>query len=227
MSDRALAAGAEHTVAPNPPLPIAITTIGVMAIAMVGSSISSQLVDLDIAGAFSVSADEASWIACIATMAEVASIPIAAILVRTLSLRTVVLCSASLYALCACMSFFSSRARNPSSCCAQPRVFAAAGVKAHSAVDQATANLAYENQQLVVIDTNEAVAKARVDSGEAALLSAKLALADTAVWAPIERRRQSQGPRRRIRRRRHAHARSSRSPIFGSRPITERPRSAA
>jgi len=41
-----------------------------MAIAMVGSSISSQLVDLDIAeiaGAFSVSADEASWIACAAT----------------------------------------------------------------------------------------------------------------------------------------------------------------
>jgi len=160
-----------------------------MAIAIVGSSISSQLVDLDIAdiaGAFSVSADEASWIACVATMAEVASIPIAAILVRALSLRTVVLCSASLYALCACMSFFSPRARNPLSCCAQPRVFAAAGVKAHSAVDQATANLAYENQQLVVIDTNEAVAKARVDSGEAALLSAKLALADTAVWAPIE-----------------------------------------
>src|SRR5712671_6532301 len=80
-----------------------------MAIAIVGSSISSQLVDLDIAdiaGAFSVSADEASWIACVATMAEVASIPIAAILVRALSLRTVVLCSASLYALCACMSLF-------------------------------------------------------------------------------------------------------------------------
>ena len=113
MSDRALAAGAEHTVAPHPPLPVAITTIGVMAIAMVGSSISSQLVDLDIAGAFSVSADEASWIACIATMAEVASIPIAAILVRTLSLRTVVLCSASLYALCACMSFFLVAGEEP------------------------------------------------------------------------------------------------------------------
>jgi membrane fusion protein (multidrug efflux system) len=62
----------------------------------------------------------------------------------------------------------------------------AAGVKAHSAVDEATANLAYENQQLVVIDANETVAKARVDSAEAALLSTKFALADTAVWAPID-----------------------------------------
>jgi membrane fusion protein, multidrug efflux system len=62
----------------------------------------------------------------------------------------------------------------------------AAGVKAHSAVDQATANLAYENQELVVIDANVGVAKARVDSAEAALLAAKFALADTAVWAPID-----------------------------------------
>jgi membrane fusion protein (multidrug efflux system) len=62
----------------------------------------------------------------------------------------------------------------------------AAEVKAHSEVDQATANLAYENQQLVVIDANVGVAKARVDSAEAALLSAKFALADTAVWAPID-----------------------------------------
>ena len=62
----------------------------------------------------------------------------------------------------------------------------AAGVKAHSEVDQATANLAYENQQLVVIDANVGVAKARDDSAEAALLSAKFALADTAVWAPID-----------------------------------------
>jgi membrane fusion protein (multidrug efflux system) len=62
----------------------------------------------------------------------------------------------------------------------------AAQVKAHSDVDQATANLAYENQQLVVIDANEAVAKARIDSADAALLSAKFALADTAVWAPID-----------------------------------------
>jgi membrane fusion protein, multidrug efflux system len=62
----------------------------------------------------------------------------------------------------------------------------AAGVKAHSAVDQATANLAYENQQLVVINANIGVAKARVDSAEAALLAAKFALADTAVWAPID-----------------------------------------
>jgi membrane fusion protein, multidrug efflux system len=62
----------------------------------------------------------------------------------------------------------------------------AAEVKAHSEVDQATANLAYENQQLVVIDANVDVAKARVGSAEAALLSAKFALADTAVWAPID-----------------------------------------
>ena len=62
----------------------------------------------------------------------------------------------------------------------------AAEVKAHSEVDQATANLAYENQQLVVINANEVVAKARVDAAEAALLAAKFALADTAVWAPID-----------------------------------------
>jgi DHA2 family multidrug resistance protein len=87
-----------------PPLPVAIGTIGVMTVAMVGSSISSQLVDLaiaDVGGAFSVSADQASWIACVATMAEVAGIPIAAILVRALSLRTVVIWASGLYALCA------------------------------------------------------------------------------------------------------------------------------
>src|SRR5215471_18662785 len=49
-----------------------------------------------------------------------------------------------------------------------------------------TANLAYENQQLVVIGANEDVAKARVGSAEAAVLTAKFALADTAVWAPID-----------------------------------------
>src|SRR5260370_33292470 len=87
-----------------PPLPVAIGTIGVMTVAMLGSSISSQLVDLaiaDVGGAFSISADQASWIACIATMAEVAGIPIAATLVRALSLRTVVIWVSGLYALCA------------------------------------------------------------------------------------------------------------------------------
>lgn len=87
-----------------PPLSVAIQTIGVTAVALVGSSISSQLVDLaiaDIGGGFSVSADEASWIACIGTMAEVAAIPIAAILVRALSLRVVVIAAAGLYALSA------------------------------------------------------------------------------------------------------------------------------
>jgi DHA2 family multidrug resistance protein len=87
-----------------PPLSVAIQTIGVVAVALVGSSISSQLVDLaiaDVGGAVSVSADQASWIACIATMAEVAGIPIAAILVRALSLRTVVIAATGLYALAA------------------------------------------------------------------------------------------------------------------------------
>jgi membrane fusion protein, multidrug efflux system len=62
----------------------------------------------------------------------------------------------------------------------------AANVTARSAVDQATANLAYEREQLVVIDANEAVAKAQIDSANAALLSAKFALDDTEVWAPID-----------------------------------------
>src|ERR1700757_3135091 len=101
------------SVAPaaHPPLPVAITTIGVIAVAMVGSTISSQLVDLDIAdigGGFSLSADNASWIACVATMAEVVSIPIAAILVRALSLRRVAVYSASLYVVCACLSLLVS-----------------------------------------------------------------------------------------------------------------------
>jgi DHA2 family multidrug resistance protein len=74
--------------------------IGIMTIAMIGSSISSQLVDLEIAdigGTFSVSADDGSWIACIATMAEVAAIPIAATLVRALTLRTVVIGSSVIF----------------------------------------------------------------------------------------------------------------------------------
>src|ERR1700739_331129 len=74
MSDSASAANAAQTVAAHPPLSVAITTIGVIAVAMVGSTISSQLVDLDIAdigGGFSVSADDASWIASVATVAEV------------------------------------------------------------------------------------------------------------------------------------------------------------
>jgi DHA2 family multidrug resistance protein len=87
-----------------PPLRVAVETIAVISIAMVGSSISSQLVDLGIAdsgGGFSLSADEASWIACVATMAEVAAIPIAATLMRALSLRTVALSTASIFAVCA------------------------------------------------------------------------------------------------------------------------------
>jgi DHA2 family multidrug resistance protein len=111
MSDRAPAASAAQAVASHPPLSIAITTIGVIAVAMVGSTISSQLVDLDIAdigGGFSVSADDASWIASVATMSEVVSIPIAAILVRALSLRRVAVYSAALYVVCACLSLFAA-----------------------------------------------------------------------------------------------------------------------
>jgi len=92
--------------APGPavPLPIgvAVQAIGVLTVAMIGSSISSQLVDLaiaDVGGGFSVSADSASWIACVATMAELAAIPLAALLVRALSLRVVVIWTAGLYAL--------------------------------------------------------------------------------------------------------------------------------
>jgi hypothetical protein len=43
-----------QTVAAHPPLSVAITTIGVIAVAMVGSTISSQLVDLEIAGGLGV-----------------------------------------------------------------------------------------------------------------------------------------------------------------------------
>jgi membrane fusion protein (multidrug efflux system) len=63
---------------------------------------------------------------------------------------------------------------------------AAANVAARSSVDQANANLAYEREQLVVIDSDEAVAKAQVDAAQAALLSAKFALDDTEIWAPID-----------------------------------------
>src|SRR5262249_45267838 len=42
----------------------------------------------------------ASWIACTATMAEVAGIPIAAVLVRAVSLRTVALWAGSIFAHC-------------------------------------------------------------------------------------------------------------------------------
>jgi MFS transporter, DHA2 family, multidrug resistance protein len=90
-----------------PPLRASMETIGVMTLAMVGSSISSQLVDLaiaDVGGGFSVSADQASWIACLATMAEVMAIPIAATLVRALSLRALALWTGSIFAICALAS---------------------------------------------------------------------------------------------------------------------------
>src|SRR5712692_2162570 len=62
----------------------------------------------------------------------------------------------------------------------------AAAAQARSAVDQAAANIAFEREQLVVIDSNEAVARAQVASAEAALLAAKFALDDTEIWAPID-----------------------------------------
>ena len=80
----------------------------------------------------------------------------------------------------------------------------AAAATARAAVDQATANLSYEREQLAVIDANETAAKAQVASAEANLLSSKFALDDTVPsrWC----HRQSQGPRGRIRHRRHADA---------------------
>jgi membrane fusion protein (multidrug efflux system) len=62
----------------------------------------------------------------------------------------------------------------------------AATATAHASVDQATANLAFEREQLVVIDANETAAKAQVASAEANLLSAKFALNDTEIWSPID-----------------------------------------
>lgn len=62
----------------------------------------------------------------------------------------------------------------------------AAAVEARSAVDQAQANLAFERGQLLVIGSNEAVARAQIASAEAALLSAKFALDDTEIWVPID-----------------------------------------
>ena len=96
-----------------PPLSVAVQTIGVLTIAMAGASITSQLVDLaiaDVGGAFSISADQASWIACIATMAEVAGILIAAILARALSLRVLALSAAAIFTLCALASLHAADA---------------------------------------------------------------------------------------------------------------------
>jgi membrane fusion protein (multidrug efflux system) len=62
----------------------------------------------------------------------------------------------------------------------------AAVAKMRSDVDSARANLAYETEQLVVIAANETMANAQVASAAATLLSAKFALRDTEVWAPID-----------------------------------------
>jgi len=61
----------------------------------------------------------------------------------------------------------------------------AASATAHAGVDQATANLAFEREQLVVIDANETSAKAVSAAAEASLLSSKFALEDTEIWSPI------------------------------------------
>jgi membrane fusion protein, multidrug efflux system len=62
----------------------------------------------------------------------------------------------------------------------------AAAAQARSSVEESEANLAYEREQLVVIDSDAAVARAQVAAAEAALLSAKFALEDTEIWAPID-----------------------------------------
>jgi hypothetical protein len=59
-------------------------------------------------------------------------------------------------------------------------------VQSQSCRRAATANVALEQQQLLVVASREAVAKAQVDSSEVALLSAKFALDDTEVWSPID-----------------------------------------
>jgi len=62
----------------------------------------------------------------------------------------------------------------------------AAAARTHAEVDEAQANLDFEHEQLVVIDSNQAVARAQIASAQAALLSAKFALVDTEIWAPID-----------------------------------------
>jgi len=62
----------------------------------------------------------------------------------------------------------------------------AATATAHAAVDQATANLAFEREQLVVIDANETAARAQVAAAETNLLSSRFALNDTEIWSPID-----------------------------------------
>ena len=74
----------------------------------------------------------------------------------------------------------------------------AAAAQTRSAVDEAQANLAFEHEQLVVIGSSEAVARALVASAEAALLSAKFALIPRS-GAPIDgivanRKTRNRGP---------------------------------
>ena len=61
----------------------------------------------------------------------------------------------------------------------------AAAAVARAGIDQAQANLAFEQEQVAVIDSNEEVAQAQLEAAQAALLSAKFALGDTEIWAPI------------------------------------------
>jgi DHA2 family multidrug resistance protein len=99
--------GSTSLVAAAPPLFVAVETVGVVLVATIGATISSILVDLgiaDIAGGRSISVDQASWIACTATMAEVAAIPVAALLVRATSLRTVVVSAVAGFGLFAAVS---------------------------------------------------------------------------------------------------------------------------
>jgi MFS transporter, DHA2 family, multidrug resistance protein len=91
-----------------PPPPRAVVlALAVVAFGTVAATIGSQAVGLaapDLAGAFRVSANEASWIGTVTTMAEVAAVPIIAVLIRPLTLRRVALAAAAVHGLAALLS---------------------------------------------------------------------------------------------------------------------------
>jgi membrane fusion protein (multidrug efflux system) len=61
----------------------------------------------------------------------------------------------------------------------------ATDVSAQSAVDQARAQLAFQNQELTVMSADVRVAETKVSDAQAALDTAGLTLEDTEVWAPL------------------------------------------
>jgi DHA2 family multidrug resistance protein len=95
----------------SPPPAVAARAIGVAMIASICSSVMSQANGLaanDLAGLLSVSADDASWIATATTMAEVAVIPVAAILTAVLTLRRIALSASLFYGVAAALSLSAS-----------------------------------------------------------------------------------------------------------------------